>query len=87
MARDNTDRVVWLLAGAALGATLALLYAPQSGRETRRLITKKARHTRDMLADAGEDLADKGRDLFEKGRRVADEAVDLFERGKRLVEG
>lgn len=87
MARDNTDRVVWLLAGAALGATLALLYAPQSGRDTRRLITKKARQTREIISDAGEDLADKGRELFEKGRRVADEAVELFERGKRMVEG
>lgn len=87
MAQDNTDKLVWLLAGAALGATLALLYAPQSGRETRRLISKKARHTREVLADAGDDLADKGRELFEKGRRVADEAVELFERGKRLVEG
>lgn len=87
MARDNTDRVVWLLAGAALGATLALLYAPQSGRDTRRLISKKAKQTREMISDAGEDLADRGRELFEKGRRVADEAVELFERGKRLVEG
>lgn len=87
MARDNTDRVVWLLAGAALGATLALLYAPQSGRDTRRLISKKAKQTREIISDAGEDLADKGRELFEKGRRVADEAVELFERGKRLVEG
>jgi gas vesicle protein len=87
MAQDNSDRLIWLLAGATLGATLALLYAPQSGRDTRRLITKKARQGRDIISDASEDLADKGRDLFEKGRRVADEAVDLFERGKRLVEG
>jgi gas vesicle protein len=87
MAQDNSDRLVWLLAGAALGATLALLYAPQSGRDTRRLITKKARQSRDIIADAGEDLADKSRELFEKGRRVADEAVELFERGKRMVEG
>jgi gas vesicle protein len=87
MAQDNGINLVWFTAGAAIGATIALLYAPQTGKETRRYLQKKTREGREVLADAGEDLADKGKDLFEKGRRMADEAADLFERGRKIIEG
>ncbi|HXP83173.1 MAG TPA: YtxH domain-containing protein [Bryobacteraceae bacterium] len=87
MARNTSDSLVWFIAGAAIGASIALLYAPQTGRDTRRLIVKKTRHGRETLADASRDLADKGRELFDKGRRVADDAAELFERGRKLVEG
>ena len=87
MARDNSANVVWFLTGAALGAAIALLYAPQSGEDTRRYLTRKARHGREALTDVGDDLMDKGRELFEQGRKVADEAADLFDRGRRIIEG
>ena len=70
-----------------MGASIALLYAPQSGKDTRRLLEKKAKKGREALEDAGRDLADRGRDLYDKGRKVADDAADLFERGRKLVEG
>jgi gas vesicle protein len=87
MAQDNSGKFVWFVAGAAIGAAIALLYAPQSGEDTRRYLGDKAREGVDTLSDAGRDLLDKGRDLYDKGRRVADDAAELFERGKRLVEG
>ena len=87
MARDNGMNLVWFTAGAAIGATIALLYAPQTGKETRRFLNKKTREGREAIADAGGDLADKGKELFEKGRKIADEAADLFERGRRIIEG
>jgi gas vesicle protein len=87
MAQDNTSNVVWFVAGAAIGASIALLYAPQSGRDTRRIIAKKSKKSREAVTEASRDLYDKGRDLYEKGRRVADDAAELFERGRRLVEG
>jgi gas vesicle protein len=85
MAQDNN--LVWFVAGAAIGASLALLYAPQSGRETRRLIKKKTREGREVLSETSRDLMDKGRELYEKGLRVADDAAEMIERGRRLVEG
>ena len=84
---DNTDRFLWFLAGTAIGASITLLYAPKSGRETRRYLGRKARQGREAVSDLSRDLADKGRDLYEKGRRVADDAAELFEHGRRLVEG
>jgi gas vesicle protein len=84
---QKTDSLVWFLTGAALGAAVALLYAPQSGKDTRRYLNKKAREGREAMGDVSRDALDKGRDLFEKGRKMADDAADLFERGRRLVEG
>ena len=75
MAQDNSVNVVWFLTGAALGAAVALLYAPQAGHETRRLIGRKARKGREALTDVGEDLMDRGRELYDQGRRVASEAA------------
>lgn len=84
---EKSDRLIWFLTGAALGAAVALLYAPQSGRDTRRYLGKKARQGREMVGDASREALDKGRELYEKGRKMADDAADLFERGRRLVEG
>jgi gas vesicle protein len=84
---ETKGNFVWFVAGAAIGATIALLYAPQSGRETRRIIKRKTREGREVLEETGRDLWDKGRDLYEKGLRVADDAAEMIERGRRLVEG
>jgi gas vesicle protein len=87
MARDNGINLVWFTAGAAIGATIALLYAPQTGKDTRRYIGKRTRAGREALVDAGGDVADKAKELFEKGRQMADDAADLFERGRKIIEG
>ncbi len=83
---DNTTKLVWFFAGAAIGAAIALLYAPASGRETRRKISQKAGEGRAALVDTGKDILDRGRDLYDKGRKIADEAADLFEKGRKIVE-
>jgi gas vesicle protein len=86
MAQDNGEKFVWFLVGATMGAAVALLYAPQSGDRTRRLISRRLVDGRDALAENGGDLMDRGRELFEKGRRVADDAAEMFERGRKLVQ-
>jgi gas vesicle protein len=86
MARnENGEKLIWFLAGAAMGAAAALLLAPRSGRELRRLIGEKAGEGREYLADAGRDVYSKGKELFEKGRELADDAAELFERGRKAV--
>ena len=84
--QDYGSKVVWLMAGVAIGATVALLYAPATGEQTRRQLTRKAQKSRDALADTGEDLLDRGREMYERGRKLADEAADMFERGRKIVE-
>jgi gas vesicle protein len=87
MAQNSGENFVWFLTGAAMGAAVALLYAPQSGERTRRQIGRKLADGREILADSTDDVIEKGRDLYTKGRRVADEAAELFEKGRRIVEG
>lgn len=87
MARNNGDTLVWFLVGAAMGASVALLYAPQSGDRTRRMIGRKLADGREALEEQGSELLEKSRDLFEKGRKVADDAAELFEKGRSMVKG
>ncbi len=87
MADDSSSPgVVWFIAGAAVGAAVALLYAPASGHETRRKIAKHTDRGRVALQESGKEMIDRGREMFERGRKMADEAAELFERGRRMVE-
>lgn len=86
MENDNSGKFIWFVAGAAIGAAVALLYAPQTGTETRRLIKEKSKEGADAVAGTSRDMYERGRELYEKGRRMADEAADLIERGKAIVE-
>jgi gas vesicle protein len=87
MSEDDAGKFLWFVAGAAIGATVALLYAPASGEVTRRKIVKKAEGGRETLADTGKEIVDRGRELYGKGRQLADEAAEMFERGRKLVHG
>jgi gas vesicle protein len=66
------------LLGLGLGAALGILFAPQSGDDTRRVLRKKARTLKQLAEDKLEELTDsagkKGRALREA---VADAAADL----------
>lgn len=84
---DNSSKIVWFLAGTAIGAAIALLYAPQAGVETRKKISQKTEEGREALAGSGREILERGRDLYDKGRKIADEAADLFDRGRKLVDG
>lgn len=78
---NNSNKVLWFVAGASIGATIALLFAPQSGEETRAYIGKQARRGRRKLNEAGREVFDKGRELYDRGRDLAEEAADMMEEG------
>ena len=85
MRNDTSDRILWMLAGVGLGAGLALLFAPQSGRDTRRYLARVAEDGRDQLAETGHDALEKGKHVIERGKAVVDEALDFVERGRRIL--
>jgi len=81
------SKLIWFLAGAALGAGVALLYAPYEGEHTRRLIKRNARRGREYLEDNGRELMERGRELYDRGRQLADEAAEMLEHGREIVGG
>lgn len=65
-----------LLAGMAIGAGLALLFAPASGEETRREITTRARRAQRRAKKAVRDAGDAVVDSFEEARAQVEERID-----------
>jgi gas vesicle protein len=84
--KSQGDQALWFFAGAAIGATIALLYAPQPGTETREQLRGAARKGADQLAETGRHIADLGRELYDRGRQLSEDANSMFERGKKLID-
>jgi gas vesicle protein len=61
--------------GAAVGACMAALYTPYSGKRTRRLLQRRAEDVQELAADTGREIAERGRDLYERGTKLAESAV------------
>jgi len=72
------------LVGGLIGAAVALLYAPKSGRETRKDIAKTARRVKKETVHLVEDAVDSINDFTGE---VRDKVTDVIERGKDLSEG
>ncbi len=83
----GSGRFAWFLTGALIGATVALLYAPKSGKDTRKYISDKATQGKDVISDSTMDVVDAGREMFERGRKLVEDAAELFDRGRKLVRG
>ncbi|MEX2301803.1 MAG: YtxH domain-containing protein [Bryobacterales bacterium] len=61
--------------GAVVGSCIAMLYAPQSGRRTRRKLLRTAEEMQDRAVDKGREISERGRELYERGAKFAEHAV------------
>jgi gas vesicle protein len=84
---EMSSTLAWFLTGAIIGATVAILFAPKTGKETRRFISDKTQQGREAVAETGKDIVDTSKEMFERGRKLVEDAADLFERGRKLVKG
>jgi len=83
---DDDERVVVIeqhsagaapfLVGLALGAGLALLFAPSSGTETRRQIKQRAMRVRRAAEQVANDVTDTVSETFQDARRRVEDRID-----------
>ncbi|MBI3896023.1 MAG: YtxH domain-containing protein [Acidobacteria bacterium] len=85
MTNRNGDKVLWMLAGLGIGAGVALLFAPKTGRETRRYLKHIAEEGRDKVVETGEEVFEKGKEVYERGKAVVDDAMEYVDRGRRAM--
>ena len=69
---DNNGgtRFAFFMAGMGIGAILALLFAPKSGKETRDFIAQKAEEGKDYMSAKGRELRKQAEETVEKAKDV-----------------
>jgi gas vesicle protein len=82
--------VLSFLTGTAIGAALALLLAPRSGRETRELIAEYGSEFRDKavgeIRGRGEDVMEHGRDMVERGKEMINRGTEMVNHGRDYID-
>lgn len=72
----NEGNVGTFLMGLAIGAGLAVLFAPRSGRETRRRIRSGAERAGQVAVGMAQDVTDSVVDTFQDARTRVEERID-----------
>lgn len=69
---DNNGgaKMAYFLAGMGLGAVVALLFAPRSGKETREYITHRAEEGREYVSTRGREMRKQAEDAVDKAKDV-----------------
>ena len=79
------DSLFALIAGAAAGLTLGLLFAPEKGEETRRKVKVAAAEGWDEFVDAAGDGFDKAKEAYEDVKAGAESATSRLKARARLA--
>lgn len=88
--KDNAKSIGGaFLLGGIIGAAIALLYAPKSGNETRKDISKAARrikdNTVDLITDTIDNVNEFASDLKEKTEDIIEQGMDLSDKAKKEI--
>ncbi len=91
MSEENgASKVGFFLAGLGIGAVLALLFAPRSGRETRDMIAQKAGEGRDFVKTKTDEFRKQAEEAVEKGKDLVTKQKErlsaALEAGKQAYE-
>jgi len=67
---NGASKVAFFLAGMGIGAILALLFAPKSGKETRDYLVAKAEEGKEYVTTRGRELRKQAEEAVEKAKDV-----------------
>jgi gas vesicle protein len=86
---NASTKIAYFMAGIGIGATVALLFAPQTGEETRKQIAERAQDSRDYVTAKSRDLRKQAEDLVDQGKDMVDKQksrlADVLESGKQAA--
>lgn len=77
--------VTMLLIGLGAGALTALLLAPRSGKQTRKMLRRKYEDAVDTFSERAEDLRERGSDLLDRARDLAGNVTDAADEARSRV--
>ena len=72
----NSNDLGSLLLGVAIGAGVALLFAPRTGQETRREISRRTRQATDAVKGVAEEVTGQVVDTYEGARARVEEQIE-----------
>jgi gas vesicle protein len=79
MSEDNgASKLGFFLAGLGIGAVLAILFAPKSGKETRDYIAQRAEEGRDYMKAKTDELRKQAEETVEKGKDLVTKQKELL---------
>ena len=85
MAENNGgsgDKFLYFLAGAGIGAVLALLFAPKSGKETREILARTATDSKEFIANK---YSEGKQYVGETKQKVTDDFSAFIDKSKEAV--
>ena len=86
----TAEKALYFMLGAFVGAATALLLAPRSGEEIRKILADKARESADYVAARSRDATEKASTLVDRGKSVLqqqrDQLATAIEAGKQAYQ-
>lgn len=73
---DDSNGVFWFLTGIGIGAVIGMMYAPQSGSETRAALKSKAEEGKGMVRDRTRQAREQASQWVDKGKEVVSQQKD-----------
>ena len=85
MSESNSgEKALFFIVGAAIGAVTALLFAPRSGEETRKMIVSKAREgAENIVREKTSEYLDKGKEVVQQQRESLNAALEAGKKAYR----
>ena len=87
---DRSSKLAYFLVGGGIGAVVALLFTPRTGRENREVFTKKATDSREQVISASRNASDKMSDYIDKSKGIVSTQKDrisaALEAGKQAYQ-
>jgi len=81
---NNTNKIIGALAvGAAVGAALGILFAPEKGSETRKKLASKGQDLSDAVKEKAQSLLEK---FKEKEEMIEEKTNEFIAKGKAMKE-